>query len=44
MSEMQRSVALGASIGLMAALLAVAAAGYAEVWTAVLLSGLPFCG
>ena len=44
MSDVQRSVAVGASIGLMVAFLGVAAAGYAEVWTAVLLSGLAFCG
>lgn len=44
MSEVQRSVAVGASIGLMVMFLGVAALGYTEVWTAVLLSGLPFCG
>ena len=43
MTALRKTMVFGLGGGVLLALLAVAARGYAEVWTAVVLAGLPFC-
>ena len=43
MTALRQTMVFGLAGGALLALLAVAARGYADVWTAMVLTGLPFC-